>query len=254
MRKTIIKFIVVAILIFGVYYGSQVTPVEEKRVDATLENVSNLEAVSFNLEGSIEDAREGFYDLQIRDGYIGESSGEGEFLLETRIEGESQRMTGEFVYSDPDFYLNFDEEGLPIVLEGFFRDNFNQNIEEVRNNWIRIAFDLDTPPFSLVEESVEVINDEEEVDEMEMYHYGFDLQVDGVIAEPMTAEMFTGKEDLNLYRFLTDTEIELDRDLEALEPFGSFFAGASPTLKIEVEFSDFDELKDVEIPEEYLDL
>lgn len=254
MKKNIIKFIVVAILIFGVYYGSQVTPVEEKRVDATLENLRNLEAVNFELNGSIEDARQGFYDLQIREGYMSEDLAKGDFVLDTRLEGESQRLEGEFIHTDNDLYLNFNEEGLPIVLEGFFRENFDEEIEVVRNNWIKFKFDYNRPKFSLVEESVEDIDEEKEIDEMDMYHYGFDLKIGEIIEDSVRLEMFTGQDDLNIYRLLSDTQIELARDFEALEPFGSFSAGDSPTFKIEANFSDFNELKEVETPEEYLDL
>ena len=256
MKKKIIKFIVVAILIFGVYYGSRVTPVEEKRVGATLENVREWEAVSFDLEGSIEDSRQGFYDLEVRNGYIekDESRAKGDFSLNTRLEGENQRVEGVFLYDNADLYLNFDEEGLPIVLEGFFRENFNQDIEVVRNNWVKFDFEYNHPSFSLIEESVEEIDDEEEIEEKEMYHYGFDLEVAEIVEGPVRMEMFTDYEHLNLYRLLSDTEIKLARDFEAIDPFGSFLAGNSLTLKLEASFSDFNEIKEMEIPEEYLDL
>ena len=251
MKKKIIKFVVVAIIILGFYYGSQVTPVEEKRADATLENFRSIEAVSFEMEGSMESVRDGFYDLSISEGYMDKQAGEGSFILDTRLEGESQRLEGEFIYLEDDLFLNFDEDGLPIVLESFFRDNFGREIEEIRNNWIKTEVDFFFPDFQMVEGSVEVVSEDEDGDK---YHYGFQLEAPDLIEESVYVEILTGREDLNLYEFTIDSEIELSRDISFSEPFESFSVGNSPTLELGAEFSDFDEVKEVNAPEEYLDI
>ncbi|MGM0439346.1 MAG: hypothetical protein ACQEP3_02860 [Patescibacteria group bacterium] len=253
MKKKVIRFIIIAVLILGVYYGAKVTPVEEKRAQATLDNLESLEAVNFKLEGGLEDSREGFYDLQT-DGYIDEEKGKGDFSLSTRIEGAEQEINGEFIYSDPNLYLNFNEDGLPIVLEGFFRDNFEYEIEEVRNQWVRLETDLKSPEISIVEEGVEILAEDEEIGDKEMYNYNVEIKTPEFFEESLVVEIFTGKEDLNLYRTIIDKEIELSERISFPEPFLSFSAGSSPTLKLDAEFSNFNEKEEVEIPEEYLEL
>ncbi len=245
MKNQIIKFLVIAVLIFGIYYGSEVRPVEEKRVDATIQNFKNLESVGFNLRGSLESSRRGFYDLEIVDGYIDNNSGKGNFILDTEIDGSDQRLEGEFVYRGSRLYFNFQEDGLPSYLE----EDFSQEVDLINDDWMGVDFNFNKPEFSLKKDSVDIIDEEESVDGEEVYHYEFYLEMDNLVENPIKMEVFTSKEELYPYKLLSDYEIDLYRDFEAPEPFTSFFAGNSPTLKIEADFFEFNQKKEVNIPE-----
>ncbi len=250
IKKKIIKFTIVFILIFGFYYGSQVVPVEEKRVQASLDNFETS-TFNFDFNGSLEKAREGFYDFSAS-GYTQEGGAEGNFSLSTRLEGEVQEIEGEFVYKEG-LYLNFSEDGLPIVLEGFLTENYDYQIEEVRNKWVRLPIELERPTLTLKEESVQVLDEEESINDKEMYYYSFDLMVDELFEGELSPEIFTGKEDLQIYRLMIDQDIELSRGFELDDPFIGFSAGSSPTLELTASFSDFNHEKELESPEEYID-
>lgn len=245
------KLLVLALIVIGVYFSMGVEPVERKRVNATFDNFKNLNAVSFDFDFNIEEAREGFYDLQV-DGYMEPKKrvGTGDFIVDTRIEGALQTIEGRFAYEEPYLYINFSEDGLPITLEEFFRENYDLNIETARSNWLQI--ELDSPVFDFGEE-VEVISDDEEIGEEEMYRYGIDL-VSNYFSNDLSAEIFTGKKNLQIHRLTTEDEASFEDGWIFPEPLTSFSDNSSPKVSFQINFHNFETEKEITVPDEFIEL
>ncbi len=245
------KLLVLALIVLGIYFSMGVEPVEKKRVDTSFENFKNSEAVSFDLDLNIEEAREGFYDLQM-DGYMEpkQESGAGEFIVDTRIEGALQTLSGQFVYQKPYLYLNFAEDGLPITLESLFREEYDLNIEEVRNEWLRM--EIVFPGFDFGEE-VELISENEEVGEREVYHYSIDLMTD-YFTDNLRVEIFTDKSQLNIRRAIVEGESSFEKELSFPEPFATFSTDSSPKINFLINFDRFEEREEIESPDEFIEL
>ncbi|GEM_PF-4444299 len=252
--KSLLKFLIIGILIFGIYQSTKVVPVEEKRMEATAENFRSLGSFEANFNGALESAREGFYELS-SNAYFerGERlKAEGDFVLETQMEGSPQEIEGKFKFRDPDIFILFEEEDPPIVLESFFAENFDRNIEEVRGRWLTHTLTEDSflsePVFD--SQFVEAISEEEKINEKEMYHYRVPLTGLKILEEDLKIEVYAEKEDLNIYKLSANQEISFSRDLDFPDPFIGFSTGSSPTLNFTIEFSDIDTEKEIDFPDE----
>lgn len=248
-KKTIIKFLIITILVLGFYYGSQVTPVEEKRTKATVDNFNQLEAVSFDLEVELASSRDGFYDLTINDGYKGKNSGSGSFELETSFDGDDLNLKGDYRYFESDFYFLIEELGPDQEAEIFF-----ETYQMDEGQWVKMDNFFEIPQMEMVEESVTVISEDEEINEKEMYNYEFSLSMDELTDESLLVEVMTGKEDLNPYKIDVDDQLELNADLGPESGFPVFSTGSSPTFKFSANLFDFDEEKELEEPSEYIEI
>ncbi len=254
MKKTIIKFLIISILILGVYYSTSVRPVEEKRVENTISNFKNQQSFGFEATGSLESGRNGFYDLQIK-AHKQKQAIQGDFILTTNIEGSSQDIEGEFIHEDQDLFLLFESEGLPITLESFFEENYDKKIEDIRNQWVRIDAGLSfLDNFEITEEEMETISEEEEIKDEEVYHYKVNIFNQELFKENISMELFTGKRDLILHKLIIDDNFSLAESLDFPKPFVSFIAGSSPTLSLSINFYDFNQEKEILTPIEFLDL
>lgn len=250
--KSVIKLIVFAIVILGGYYATQVTPVEIKRMEATAKNFETVDSYNFSGKASLEEARSGFYDIQL-EGRKVDGKVAGDFNLETEISTSNQTIKGEFISEGSDLYLNFDEDGLPIALESFFMDNYNTPIEEVRNNWVLLPtnqkFNIE-----FLNKKVEALPNDEKLNEKEVFHYKTPIKVNSLFESEIPTELWIGQEDLNVYRLKTDQSFELSKNINFKDPFVDFPAGISPTLKTEFNFSNFENSEEITLPEDYLEL
>ena len=247
-KKTIIKFLIITILVLGIYYGNQVTPVEEKRAKATLDNFNGLEAVSFDLDAELASSREGFYELTINNGYKEKERGSGSFRLETSFDGNNLNLEGDYRYFESDFYFLVEE----IADEG--AESFLNTYQINEDQWVRVDNNFRIPQIELVQESVTVISEDEEIDEKEMYNYDLSLSIGELTDESLSAEIMTGKEDLNPYKIEIDDQLELNDDLGLNSGFPTFSTGSSPTFKFSADLFDFDEEKELEEPSEYIEI
>ncbi len=247
-KKTIIKLLVITILVLGVYRGSGLTPVEEKRAEATLRNFNQAEAVSFNLEAELASSRDGFYELIIQQGYKEENRGSGSFELETVFDGDDTYLEGEYRYFDSDLYLRLEEGESDQVVGNVF------GTDQAVGNWIKTDTYFTFPDMKLVEESVEVISEDEEIDGKEMYQYELSVSVEQFTDNILSMEMMTGKEDLNLYGLGIEDQLDLVVDAGLGAGLPLFSTGSSPTVNISADFFDYNQEKDIGEPIEYLEI
>ncbi len=248
--KKIFKLIVIAVLIIGFYYASEVKPIEEKRVEATVDNFKNADSFGFRGKLSLEDSREGFYDLEI-DGFYGREGVFGDYKLSTGIEGSTQEVRGSYIYGDGQLFLSFAEDGLPITLEGFFGER-GVDIETARGSWLALPFDYDFY-FSVAEGEMATLSEEEEIDEKKMYKYDAPIEIN-IFRDSVKTILYTGMDDLNLYRAEIEDRVSLTRNIDLGQPFSKISTGSSPTFILEIDFFDFNEEKEVDFPDEFIEL
>lgn len=253
MKKTIIKILILTILIVGTYQATKVKPVEVKRVERAEYNFGKAENFDFSTTLSMEEGRTGYYDL-ILEGSRSKDMAEGDFNLTTEL-GDEETIKGKFIFDKSDLYLKIKEEDISREVENFFLDNYDITRRRIVNNWIKFDsgeqfnFNLKLPA-----ENVEVISEDEELKEEEMYYYKTGLIIENLFDNKIDSELFLGKSDLNLYQLNLDQEITLNRNLEFKQPFQSFDAGSSPTLKIDAQFYNFGDEKEIELPSSIIEL
>lgn len=250
--KSVIKFVVFAIVILGGYYATQVTPVEVKRMEATVKNFETIDSFNFSGTASLEETRSGFYDLQLEGRKVNGKMA-GDFNFKTEISGSNQTIKGKFITKGNDLYLNFDKDGLPISLENFFMDNYDTRIEKVRNSWVLLPLNQ-KPDFKFLSKKVKVLPNDEKFKEKEIFHYKTPVKFNNFIKSEIPTELWIGQDDLNIYKLKTDQSFELSKNLNFQDPFVDFPMGISPTLKAEFNFSNFQSGKKITLPEDYLEL
>lgn len=250
--KKISRLIIIAILIIGFYYAAQVEPAAKKRIEVAVDNFQSLNSFSFLAKLELEDAREGFYDLNLNGKYDA-SKVTGTYNLLTRIKGTNQEIEGNYIYDtkNENLFISFTEDGLPITLEKFFARK-EINIETARASWIMIPFKLSD--FQFVKKDIEVISEQEEINGKEMYEYAIAVNTD-LFEDALEAVVSTGKENLYLHRIKVEEEVTLARNLHFEDPFPKISQGSSPTLLLEIDFSNFNsEEVDINLPEKFIKL
>jgi hypothetical protein len=254
MKKSIIKFLILTILIVGAYQATKVKPVEVKRVNQAEDNFEKAENFDFSATISIEEGRTGYYDLSL-DGYKSGEKSKGSFGLVTEIQGSEERVEGDFIIKNRELYLKFDEENKPLFLDDFFANNYNLSEEQLVENWVKIELeDKFKFSFNFPAENVEVVSEEEEFKEKEIYYYKTSLTAKQLFENQVDVDLFLGKNDLNIYQLDVNEQITLSNGFSFKEPFQSFSTGLSPTLKIKAEFMNFKEKKEIDMPSSALEL
>ncbi len=232
----------------------QVEPVERKRAEAALNNFNNFSAAEFEIDGSLTKDDGESYLFEIK-GYMergDKSKGGGTFNLNTE-NGSEQEMKGDFVFERPYLYFTVDES---TSSDGALLNNLPSEIfEEENQQWVKMEIPEEyfKKRISLKNEEIEVISEEEELNEKEMFHYKIMANLNDFFKEDFEAEIFTGTEDLNIYKLFIESRLELTEDLN-FDPLFELLSESKFELDLKAEFFNFDEVQSISTPENFLEL
>ncbi len=251
--KTLIKLMIVGILVFGFYQSQNLTPVEERRATAAIDNFQSLNSFQVNFEGYIEETDTRVYEAKMNSYFNRTDSGlksKGEFSLKIPNENSSEKIEGELITTEESFFILPDPESISVIEELGYSDFTEREL----NSWMKYDLDNPTEDIKIYPDSTITISEDEKINDTEVYHYRTELSGFNFLEEDFEVDLFTGKEDLNIYRISTKQEINFSKDVDFFHSAMNFSTGSSPTLDFQIEFSGFNEEKEIQLPEEYMDI
>ncbi len=233
----VIKILALFLVVIAFYYSGQIVSVDQKRVEATFDNLKNSESFQFSGDLVLEGGRGSFYDLSF-DGYYKNNKVSGDFILETRIDEKNEEVEGRFLYDFENLYVSLNENKLASA----FKNIFEEDEDLLEEKWIKTALSF----FDSYQ--IKEIESYEKVEEA-----GFHFKVlldDFLIFRDLEVQLISGKEDLYLSNLFIEQEVELTKDFYLGELVPSFSEGSSVFLNLKLNLEKFnDNFEEIVIPE-----